>query len=232
MLRILEGKRVRSDVQDHPQYELIAIHGRREFHTHSKSWKNKLDDEDKEFWNSPDFEHLNGRNAFIFKYVVGVHSSPLRLILAQRMKDNKLDILGQCVMKFPKMPLLNRSIRLTHPIGVCKRDELLATVGLIRDGVVGQLCDKITGELSGPREQQRLGDLKYKCIILQRPFLKTLLVDENCYTSHPGILAKHVFVRFFLSFSLKLTSSPPPQKKTHTHKTGTFKSTQAQKCDI
>ena len=53
------------------------------------------------------------------------------------MKDNKLDVLGQCVMKFPKMPLLNRSIRLTHPIGTCKRMELLTTVNLIRDGTVG-----------------------------------------------------------------------------------------------
>ena len=82
VLRLLEAKRVRSNNEDEeaPKYELIAIHGRREFHTHSKSWKHALDEEDKAFWTSPDFEQLNGRNSFIFKYVVGIHSSPLRLI--------------------------------------------------------------------------------------------------------------------------------------------------------
>ena len=30
-------------------------------------------------------------------------------------------------------------------------------------------------------------------------------MDENCYSSHPGILAKHVFVRFLLFNDLFLS---------------------------
>jgi len=167
-----------------PNFELIASLGDTFFK--SDQWKNSLDPERH---TCPDFDKLNGPNSFAFKYVVGndAKSQTLRLIIGQRLANKKLDVLGQCVMKFPKKPLLNRSIQLTHPIGPCERSKLITQIeGCTNDNLV----EKLTAEAGS----KKLGSVKYKCIILERPFLASLLTDYDCLESMSGKASNHLFI--------------------------------------
>eukprot|EP00940_MAST-03C_sp_MAST-3C-sp2_P003273 g3273.t1 len=174
-------------------------------------------DAERSAWTSPVFDASNAQTAFAFQYIVGKSGQPLRIVIGQRIKESNegeggdseaglIDILGQCVMKFPPTPLLNRSIRLTHPIGPCVRSDILRAINSFDEGDV---CKTLTAERKGG-DNEDMGELKYKCIILQREFLHSLLLDDECNAEEPKMSSdeRQLFVLVKVTRIDKLGGSP------------------------
>jgi len=176
-----------------PHFELIVALGKGTY-VRAHRWKRTLDEAAS--WNSPDFESMEGTTAFAFKYVVGKSSQPLRIVIGQRTGD-RLDILGQCVMKFPTEPLLNRSIKLNHPVGQCTRAELLKGVNFFKIEGKDMLHETIASE-GDTAAHPKMGELSYKCIILRKSFLHEILTERRCIESEDASVTEdeEVFIVF------------------------------------